>query len=150
MRQGIKYALFAIPLWLFFAFWSLMNFHQWTEVTNTNATRAKETLLEDNLLKRPDMALKKESYETTKLDKQRKEQDALGLCSQNDGTKCIKARQEATKADLRYQQKQQEYQQAMAEAKEAATKETEPMTDKRLNLMNAILPLTAGILLSLL
>jgi hypothetical protein len=106
--------------------------------------------LEDTLLKRPDIALKKESYETAKLDKQRKEQDVVSLCLQNDGTKCIKARQEATKADTRYQQRQQEYETAMAEAKATAIKETSPMADKQLNWMNAVLPLTAGILLSLL
>jgi hypothetical protein len=149
-RQGLKTALIAIPLYGFFAYWSFVNFHQWTEVTNTNATRAKETSLEDILLMRPDIALKKDSYETAKLDKQRKEQNAVSLCIQNDGTKCIKARQEATKADTRYQQKQQEYETAMAEAKSTAIKETSAMSDKGLNWMNEVLPLTAGLLLSLL
>jgi hypothetical protein len=127
-----------------------MNFHQYTELKSIDAARAKETQLEDKLLKRQDIALKKESYEEARKDKQRKEEDARSSCSQNDGTKCIKARQEATKADTRYQQKQQEYDGAMAEAKATAIKETSPITDKQLNWMNAVLPLTAGLLLSLL
>jgi len=38
----------------------------------------------------------------------------------------------------------------MAEAKATAIKETSPIADKQLNWVNAILPLTAGLLLSLL
>jgi len=49
-------------------------------------------------------------------------------------TKCIKAGKRRTKADTRYQQKQQEYDGAMAEAKATAIKETSPITDKAVEL----------------
>jgi len=45
-RKGSGYALVAIALCGFFGYWSLMNFHQYTELKSIDAARAKETQLE--------------------------------------------------------------------------------------------------------
>jgi hypothetical protein len=118
-------------------------------MTSINSTRAKETQLRKELESTPELALKKESYETSKADKQRKELDAKNQCAINDGTKCIKAKQDARSADVLYQQKEQAYNDALAVAKRTATAETSPIGANPSLWINTILPLIGGVLIRL-
>ena len=138
--------------WLVYVFlfgWSINNNLHWTHTTSTNATRLKETQLEKELLQRPDIALKKESYETSFSDKRRKEKDEKSLCDQNDGTKCIRAKKDTSDAARRYEASKASYDGAMAEAKAKATQETTPIAANPSLWINTILPLIGGILIRL-
>jgi len=138
--------------WSMYAFLvcvSILNNLQWTHTTSTNATRAKETQMEKELLQRPDIALKKESYETSLSDKRRKEKDEKSLCDQNDGTKCIRAKKDTSDAARRYEASKASYDGAMAEAKAKATQETTPIAANQSLWINTILPLIGGILIRL-
>jgi hypothetical protein len=138
--------------WVVYVFlfgWSVTNNLHWTHTTSTNATRAKETQLEKELLQRPDIALKKESYETSFSDKRRKEKDEKSLCDQNDGTKCIRAKKETSDAARRYEASKASYDGAMAEAKAKASQETTPIAANPSLWINTILPLIGGILIRL-
>jgi hypothetical protein len=148
-RQWVL-SLMAVCVCPCLGYYALQNNDQWTRSANANVLKAKQDASEKELLNKPDVALKKQTLDIALADKTRKEADAKTQCSQNDGTKCTKAKQEASKASVFYQQRREAYDDALSEAKREATETTRSVAVSEQSLqIRMLLPILGAIFLML-